>query len=96
MQEAEVAHPPIAARQHMDHQPPEELGERQRTQALLSGFAVLVTEGDGASGRITADDLFFGADAAVQVAGEILECWQSVTDVLALHDPACWGVGGKW
>ena len=87
MQEAEVTHPSITTRQHMDHQPPQELDQRQCPLPLLPGPVVLIAEGDCLCARIVGRDLLLGDDSTVEITREVLERWQAVTDVLALHNP---------
>ena len=85
MQEAEVTHPSIATRQDVDHQPPKELDQRQRAQPLLPGLVVLIAEGDGLRAGVIGDDLLFRDHPSVEITREVLECWQALTDVPALH-----------
>ena len=87
VQEAVVTHALEAAWQDVDQELPEELDERQGTEAPGARLGFAIAEGDEVALAIEGDDVAFAQDAAVEIPGEVFERREPGADALAVHNP---------
>jgi len=73
VQEAVFAHATQAGWQDVQEHVPEEVGDGQGAGGVGAGLCVAIAEGDGAAGGIVVDQIVLADDAAVEIAGEVLE-----------------------